>query len=47
MADPALRPAYSVLSKEKYRRVTGEVPRRWEEAVLDFLKTTWGGRVAG
>jgi dTDP-4-dehydrorhamnose reductase len=47
MAYPAPRPAYSVLSKEKYRRVTGEVPRRWEEAVLDFLKTTWGGRVAG
>ena len=47
LAYPAPRPAYSVLSKEKYRRIAGEAPRRWEEAVLDFLKTTWGGRVAG
>lgn len=47
MAYPAPRPAYSVLSKEKYRRVTGEVPRRWEEAVLEFLKTPCGRRVAG
>ena len=34
---PAPRPAYSVLSKEKYRKITGESPRRWEEAARDFL----------
>jgi dTDP-4-dehydrorhamnose reductase len=36
---PAPRPAYSVLGKEKYRKATGEAPRRWEEAVTEFLKT--------
>ncbi|MGE5752599.1 MAG: dTDP-4-dehydrorhamnose reductase [Deltaproteobacteria bacterium] len=36
---PAPRPAYSVLGKEKYRKATGEVPRRWEEAVTEFLTT--------
>jgi hypothetical protein len=35
------------LSKEKYRRVTGEAPRHWEEAVLEFLKITWEGRGDG
>jgi dTDP-4-dehydrorhamnose reductase len=38
-----MRPAYSVLSKEKYRRLTGDSPRRWEEAVAEFLEST-GGR---
>lgn len=42
---PAPRPAYSVLSKEKYRRVTGDTPRRWEDAVLEFLKTSYVRRV--
>jgi dTDP-4-dehydrorhamnose reductase len=36
---PAPRPAYSVLGKEKYRKATGDVPRRWEEAVTEFLNT--------
>jgi dTDP-4-dehydrorhamnose reductase len=36
---PAPRPAYSVLGKEKYRKATGESPRRWEEAVTEFLET--------
>jgi dTDP-4-dehydrorhamnose reductase len=36
---PAPRPAYSVLSKEKYRRITGESPRRWEEAAGEFLQS--------
>ncbi len=45
LAYPAPRPAYSVLSKEKYRSVTGDVPRRWEEAVTEFLKTIHEGRI--
>ena len=39
---PAPRPAYSVLSKEKYRRITGESPRPWQEAVDDFLHSMFG-----
>jgi len=38
-AYPAPRPLYAVLSKKKYREATGVAPRRWEEAVLDFLRT--------
>jgi dTDP-4-dehydrorhamnose reductase len=34
---PAPRPAYGVLSKEKYRAVTGASPRTWEEAVGEYL----------
>jgi len=36
---PAPRPLYAVLSKEKYRKETGVSPRRWEDAVVDFLST--------
>jgi dTDP-4-dehydrorhamnose reductase len=44
-AYPAPRPLYAVLSKEKYRKVTGTAPRRWEDAVLDFLRNrNEGGR---
>lgn len=43
---PAPRPAYSVLSKEKYRRATGDSPRRWEDAALEFLKTSCKGEGA-
>src|SRR5512134_2122388 len=43
LAYPAPRPAYSVLSKEKYRGVTGDFPRRWEEAALEYLKTACEG----
>jgi len=34
---PAPRPAYGVLSKEKYRAVTGASPRPWEEAVREYI----------
>ncbi len=45
LAYPARRPAYSVLGKEKYRRLTGDVPRRWEDAASEFLKNAFKGRV--
>jgi dTDP-4-dehydrorhamnose reductase len=35
---PAPRPAYGVLSKEKYRLITGISPRPWEEAVAEYLE---------
>jgi dTDP-4-dehydrorhamnose reductase len=44
---PAPRPAYGVLSKEKYRAVTGGSPRPWEEAVgeyLDMIESEGGAR---
>ena len=34
---PAPRPVYGVLSKEKYRAITGASPRPWEEAVGEYL----------
>lgn len=34
---PAPRPAYGVLSKEKFRAITGVSPRPWEEAVGEYL----------
>lgn len=40
---PAPRPAYSVLSKEKYKKITGESPRPWDEAVGEFLESIAGG----
>jgi dTDP-4-dehydrorhamnose reductase len=36
---PAPRPAYGVLSKERYRAVTGISPRPWQEAVGEYLET--------
>ncbi|NNG47090.1 MAG: dTDP-4-dehydrorhamnose reductase [Deltaproteobacteria bacterium] len=42
---PAPRPLHALLSKEKYRKETGVSPRRWEDAVRDFLQTgIEGGR---
>jgi len=35
---PAPRPAYGVLSKEKYHVITGASPRPWEEAVGEYLE---------
>ena len=35
---PAPRPVYGVLSKEKYRTVTGAFPRQWKEAVGEYLE---------
>ncbi|NIS76971.1 MAG: dTDP-4-dehydrorhamnose reductase [Deltaproteobacteria bacterium] len=42
----ARRPRDSVLSKEKYRKATGEDPRHWEVMLRDFLKKTYEGGVA-
>jgi dTDP-4-dehydrorhamnose reductase len=39
---PARRPAYSVLSKEKYLRITGESPRSWKEAAGEFIESIVG-----
>ena len=39
---PAPRPAYSVLSKEKYRRITGDSPRPWQDAAEESLDTVLG-----
>ncbi|MEW6719705.1 MAG: dTDP-4-dehydrorhamnose reductase [Thermodesulfobacteriota bacterium] len=41
---PAPRPAYSVLSKEKYREITGESPRHWQDAVEEFLASLSAGK---
>jgi len=35
---PAPRPAYSVLSKEKYTGLTGHSMRGWEDALRDYLR---------
>lgn len=34
---PAPRPSYSVLSNERYHRLTGHRLRRWEEGLRDYL----------
>ena len=46
-AYPAPRPAYAVLSKEKYRKTTGCSPRRWEDAVAEFLRNRKKVEAAG
>ena len=34
----AKRPVYSVLSSEKYQRLTGQTPRSWRDAVAAFVR---------
>jgi dTDP-4-dehydrorhamnose reductase len=36
---PAQRPAYSVLSTERYERVTGVTPQPWREGLREYLAT--------
>jgi dTDP-4-dehydrorhamnose reductase len=35
---PAIRPAYSVLSTERYERLTGVKPESWEEGLQEYLQ---------
>lgn len=35
---PAIRPAYSVLSTERYERLTGVRPELWEEGLQEYLQ---------
>ena len=35
---PAPRPAYSVMSLEKYTQTTGETPRSWQDGLRNYLK---------
>ncbi len=35
---PAVRPAYSVLSTERYERLTGLKPESWEEGLREYLQ---------
>jgi dTDP-4-dehydrorhamnose reductase len=35
---PAQRPAYSVLSTERYERITGLKPQSWEEGLREYLQ---------
>jgi dTDP-4-dehydrorhamnose reductase len=37
---PAKRPAYSVLSTERYERLTGVAPEAWEEGLHEYLAAT-------
>jgi dTDP-4-dehydrorhamnose reductase len=37
---PARRPAYSVLSTERYERVTGVAPAAWQEGLREYLPTS-------
>jgi dTDP-4-dehydrorhamnose reductase len=36
---PAVRPAYSVLSTERYERITGVKPAEWREGLREYLGT--------
>jgi dTDP-4-dehydrorhamnose reductase len=39
---PARRPAYSVLSTERYERLTGVTPESWEEGLREYLQLRHG-----
>jgi dTDP-4-dehydrorhamnose reductase len=43
LARPAIRPAYSVLSTEKYERITGETPRDFREPLGEYLARRTAG----
>lgn len=44
---PAPRPAYSVLALERYREITGRLPRPWSEAVREYVVGIGGGEGGG
>ena len=37
----ARRPVYSAMSTELFERITGMIPRPWEDAVDDYVRTHW------
>ena len=37
----ATRPVYTVMSTEKFTRLTGVSPRSWQDAVDDYIRTRW------
>ena len=37
----AQRPVYTVMSTEKFTRLTGLTPRSWQDAVDDYVRTCW------
>jgi len=43
LARPAIRPEYSVLSTEKYERITGETPRDFREPLGEYLARRTAG----
>lgn len=40
----ARRPVYSPLATDKFTQLTGLVPRPWQEAVEDYVRTYWTAR---
>lgn len=44
---PARRPAYSVLSTDKFRTVTGKSVPDWREALARYLESRFGGGASG
>jgi dTDP-4-dehydrorhamnose reductase len=40
----AARPVYTVMATEKFSRVTGLIPRPWQEAVRDFVRSKYSHR---
>lgn len=47
LARPARRPAYSALDTTRYRDLTGETPRRWEETLRDYLSVALPAEARG